>query len=141
MSYLGYGRLAGVLVVAAVAAVSKIGTPADQANYLPVEAEIFRIDRTCGFKITSVATRAQTSETSSCNDTDEFDKMRDDPARSRYVVGSAEIQLSYTAPTDGSHQTGTLKITGRDDEFYSWKAHDKVKILVDKTDLTKIKKL
>ena len=48
------------------------------------------------------------------------------------------VHVSYTAPQNGSYQTGEFTLTGHDDAFYSLRAGDEVEILVSKSDPTKI---
>jgi hypothetical protein len=111
-------------------------------NYVSVEGEVFRIDRLCGFN-TSETVNGKVVKTEktrkSCNTTDEFSKIRQNPDNpSMRVDGEATIHVAYTSPIDQMQLTSTLEFDGEDREFYALKAHDKVKILVNKKDPTKI---
>lgn len=134
MSYAGYGMLATVGFIAIGTTVSAVNR---SSNYAPAEATVFVIERQCDFTRTHSDGRTE-KVTQSCNATDDFKKMRGGKGRALDIAGKAEVKLSYTAPQDGSYRTASLHFTGRDDEFYSLKADDKVKILVANENLDKI---
>ena len=105
-----------------------------------VKATVTTIDRTCDFVETSFEGKKAVSArgyTDSCNSTDEWAKVRE--KRSKKISGHATVHVSYLAPQNGSPQTGEFKLTGGDDAFYEVKAGDEVKILVSKSDPTKIR--
>ena len=60
--------------------------------------------------------------------------------RDKTISGKAVVQVSYTAPQDGSSRTSELNFTSRDDEFYNLKAGDEIDILVSNSDPSKITK-
>ena len=119
MSAAGYGALAAIVLVVAVGAAGAIDTT---SNYAPTEATVFRIDRSCAFtRVIEGGTGKKRPEhiEQDCSATDEFKKDRTAPAeRTMDVAGDAVVKVSYTAPQDGSVQTGELKFDGHDDEFY-----------------------
>lgn len=139
MSAAGYGALGAIVLVVAVGAAGAIDTT---SNYAPAEATVFRIDRSCSFTRVYEGgpgnKRAEGIE-QDCSATDEFKKIASASKRSMDVAGDAVVKVAYTAPQDGSSQTGELKFDGHDDEFYALKAADTVKILVANKDLTKIR--
>jgi hypothetical protein len=122
----------GVMIVGAFTSYDRT------ANYLPAEGEVFRIDRTCTFNTEEHGQRGTVvaQKEQDCSTTDEFASLREKHARD--IVGNAIVKVSYTSPIDHSYQTAELKFTGRDEPFYTLNAHDKIKILVSKTDPTKI---
>ena len=141
MRLLGPSGIAAAIGVVLVAALSGCG---DLENYVAAEGEVYRIDRTCEFTVTSGYSGHKTvkSETDACNATGEFDAMRGHADNnSRRIQGNAKFMISYVSPIDKSTQTGELAFDGGDDEFYSIKAHDHIKILVHKTEPGKIRKL
>jgi hypothetical protein len=111
-------------------------------NYVSVDAEVFRIDRLCGFN-TSETVNGKVVKTEktrkSCNTTDEFSKIRQNPdSPSMRVDGESTVHVVFTSPLDQTQHTSTLQFNGEDREFYALKAHDKIKILVNKKDPNKI---
>ena len=127
------GAVAVMIIVA--------GASACSPNADKVSATVMTIDRTCDFVETTYEGKKaveQRGYTDSCSSTDEFAKVRE--KRNKMVSGRATVHVGYTAPKDGSYQTGEFKMTGRDDDFYSLKAGDTIQILVSKTDPTKIRR-
>lgn len=133
-----YGMAAAVVFVAGVGACSVIDR---SSNYQPAKASVFLIDRTCNFTETGYEDGKKVARkvTDSCNSTDEWTSVR--KKRNKVVSGKAVVHLSYTAPQNGSAQTGKLNFDGRDDEFYELKAGDEVRILVRNDDPTKFVKV
>jgi hypothetical protein len=118
---------------------------------LPAQATVMTIDHECTIVETltvpvddprgsGVKLDAQTKNTSrgECKSVDEWEEVR--KKKSKRVDGTAAVHVSYQAPQDGSFQTGTLKFTGRDDEFYELKAGDTIDILVAEDDPKRIRK-
>jgi hypothetical protein len=56
------------------------------------------------------------------------------------IVGDAVVHVSYTAPQDGQEEMANLSYDPRDAEFFDLKAGDEIKILVSKSDPTKVRK-
>jgi len=109
-------------------------------NYDAVEAEVFRIDRTCVFVNKSAYTRHSWQSKDDCSSTDEFSELRvNHDQDGRKIQGTMKVKVSYTAPADQSLQTGVLEFDGHDEPFYKLNAHDKIKILVNKKDSSRIK--
>lgn len=131
------------IVIAGVAVVGIVNAYDRSANYIETEAEIFRIDRTCTFVIEGRGSKGlvKSSKDEDCSSTDEFSKIRkqDKASRGKDVKGDAVVKVSYTSPLDHSYQTGELKFDGHDEQFYTLNAHQKIRILVSKTDPSKIK--
>lgn len=139
MSAAAHGGLAAIVIVVAVGAAGAIDST---SNYKAAEATMFRIDRSCSFtRVYEGEPGEQRAEgiEQDCSATDEFKKIASATKRHMDVAGDAVVKVSYTAPQDGSSQTAELKFDGHDDEFYSLKAGDKVRILVANKDLTKIR--
>ena len=139
MSAAGYGALAAVVLVVAVGAAGAIDST---SNSKPTEATVFRIDRSCAFtRVYEGGLEKKRSERieQDCSATDEFKKVASESKRTMDVAGDAVVKVAFTAPQDGSSQTGELKFDGHDDEFYVLRAGDKIKILVANKDLTKIR--
>lgn len=126
-----YGMAAAIVFVAGVGACSVIDRG---SNYQPAKASVFLIDRSCNFIETGYEDGKKVARgvTDSCNSTDEWASVR--KKRDKVVSGKAVVHLSYTAPQDGSAQTGKLNFDGRDDEFYELKAGDELQILVRNDD-------
>lgn len=139
MSATAYGGLAAIVLVVAVGAAGAIDST---SNYKATEGTVFRIDRSCSFtRVYEGGLGKQRAEglEQDCSATDEFKKIASSTKRTMDVAGDAVVKVEYTAPQDGSAQTGELKFDGHDDEFYALKAGDKVRILVANKDLTKIR--
>jgi hypothetical protein len=137
MNYSLRGAVFAMVAIASLGAYSAINR---SANWAEAKATISTIDRTCDFIETTVEDGHKSARglTDSCNSTDEWEKVR--AKRNKVVSGKAVVHVSYTAPQNGSYQTGELTLTGRDDEFYSLHAGDSVAILVSKADPTRIRK-
>jgi hypothetical protein len=137
MSYWIYGAGAAVVLVAAVS----IGGTAD--TWQPVKATISTIDRKCQIIETKYDAdyrrKESSTHTGDCNSVDEWEKVK--AKHDRTIAGNAVVHLSYTAPPTGQDQMGELRFTPRDDEFYDLKAGDEIKILVSKSEPTKIRKV
>lgn len=119
------------------------------SGYVPTTATVETIDRQCTIvtsKRTEVPTgvegetRTREVETGShkgdCKSVEEWSEVRS--SRKRDIDGEAEVHVVYTSPIDGKQQRGTLHFDGRDDQFYSLRSGDTVKITVSKSDPTKI---
>lgn len=132
-----YGMAAAAVFVTSVGACWVMDR---SSNYQPAKASVFLIDRTCNFIESGYENGRKVSRgvTDSCNSTNEWASVR--KKRNKVVSGKAVVHLSYTAPQNGSAQTGELKFDGRDDEFYELKAGDEVRILVRNDDPTKFVK-
>ena len=108
-------------------------------NYAAAKGTVYLIDRKCNMTETTTDEDGRTTAramTDDCNSVDEWETVRE--KRSKLVSGKAVVQVSYTAPQNGSAQIGTLEFTGRDDEFYELNAGDPIDILVSKDDPSKI---
>ncbi|MCY7280899.1 MAG: hypothetical protein LH610_08400 [Sphingomonas bacterium] len=139
MSAAGYGALAAIVLVIAVGAAGAIDS---QSNYQPAEATVYRIDRSCSFTRThdgGPGNQVAEGIEQDCSATNEFKKIASASKRPMDVAGDAVVKVNYTAPQDGSSQSGELKFDGHDDQFYALKAGDRLKILVANKDLTKIR--
>jgi len=126
--------------VAAVAMLSGWAAVNRSMNWSEAKATVDYIDRTCDFVETTYEGKKAVSArgyTDTCNSTDEWEKVKQ---KHKKVSGRATVHLSYSAPTDGSYRTGELKLTGRDEDFYTLKAGSTVGILVSKTEPTRIRK-
>lgn len=97
---------------------------------LPVSATVERIDRTCLL----VDNDTGASGYGSCGQRAFFNKQAFANGHREDLEGTAKVTLFYTAPQDGSFQSGSLKFTGHDDAFYDLKAGDPLPIRVDKAD-------
>ncbi len=126
----------GIMIVGAVTSIDRA------TNYVTTDAEIYRIDRKCMFTVTEKGpngTKAS-GEEDDCDSIPEWATRRASHATDkRNLVGTARVKVTYTSPIDQSYQSGVLEFTGRDELFYTLNAHDKLKILVSKSDPTKIK--
>lgn len=131
------------IVVVGVAIIGVVNAYDRSANYVEAEGEIFRIDRTCTFVIEerSMKGTVKSNKDEDCSSTDEFSKIRkqDKASRGKDVKGDAVVKVSYTSPVDHSYQTAELKFDGHDELFYTLNAHQKIRILVSKTDPSKIR--
>jgi hypothetical protein len=137
MSYYMYG-VGAVVVCAAAVAISGSG----DSNWQTAKATISTIDRKCQIIETKYDQDYRAKETSThtgdCNSIGEWEKVK--VKHDRTIAGSAVVHLSYTAPQNGQDQMGELRFTPHEDEFFELKAGDEVKILVSKSDPTKIRK-
>ena len=136
MSYWMYGAGAAVVLVAAVSISGTAG------NWQPVKATISTIDRKCQIIETKYDAdykrKESSTHTGDCNSVDEWEKVK--AKHDRTIAGDAVVHLNYTAPQNGQDQTGDLRFTPREDEFFELKAGDEIKILVSKSDPTRIRK-
>jgi hypothetical protein len=128
-----YGGGFAVIAIAVIAGVSGYDRA---ANYVSTTGKVFGIERTCSFDTVSGAGRKSVSE-DRCDSTDEFEHIGDKPTKK--IVGKAKLHISYVSPIDKSDQTSVVELDGGDDEFYKIHRDDEVKILVSKTDPTKIR--
>jgi hypothetical protein len=136
MSYFGYGRLAGIGLVAII---GLVGMADRGMNYASAKATVFRIDRECGFTRRYEGGK-QEQVREDCGSTGEFKEIASHAdKRKEDVEGKAVVKVSYTAPQDGSYHTSELRFDGRDDQFYTLKAGDEVAILVSNDDPNKIR--
>jgi hypothetical protein len=136
-----YSVRGAIFTVVAAVMISGIASVNKSANWAETKATIDSIDRSCDFvETTYEGKKAMSSRdyTDSCSSTDEFDKVKE--KRNKVVSGRATVHVSYTAPNDGSYQTGKFTMNGRDDDFYTLKAGDSVEILVSKSDATRIRR-
>lgn len=138
-----YRLLGGALMLTGMLVVGAINTIDRSANYVSMDAEVYLIDRVCNFTTTTTfggKTTKQQNVKKSCNSTGEFRSIRADPDNPKFRVdGKATVHVYYTSPVDQSTLRGELKFDGTDREFYALNAHDKIKILVSKSDPNKIK--
>ncbi|MBC9034675.1 hypothetical protein IAG41_19985 [Sphingomonas sp. JC676] len=108
------------------------------SNKVPVKARIASIDRTCEY---TAVVRHSYGETlkADCNLTKTFEGMRDHAKdRTRDLKGKAKVTLSYMAPGERYERTGTIELTGRDDEFYTYHYGDVIQVKIDKADPSKV---
>jgi len=137
MSYYLYG-VGAVVVFGAAVAISGAGG----SNWQPVKATISTIDRKCQIIETkydaNYIKKESSTHTGDCNSVEEWQKVKTkhDPT----IVGSAVVHLNYTAPQNGEYETGELKFTPRENQFFELKAGDELTILVYKTDPARIRK-
>lgn len=134
-----YGMAAAVLFVLGAAGFSAINRV---SNFKPAKASVYLIDRKCDIVETTTAADGRTSARGLNDDCksaeDAWNKAK--AKRDKTISGKAVVQVSYTAPQDGSYQTSELRFTSRDDEFYDLKAGDEIDILVSNSDPAKITK-
>jgi hypothetical protein len=137
--------IVSLLVIATVSACGAGGY--DPAKYAEVEAEVEQIDRTCMMRTYERTFDGKEKpvgdfQPGDCYDDKRFQAMRDHPDSNHMTVdGSAEMALAYRDPTSNRMMHGTLQFSGRDAEFYAVNAHDRMKILVSKSDPKRIRKL
>lgn len=134
-----YGMAAAILFVLGAAGFSAVNRV---SNYKPAKGSVYLIDRKCDIVETTTTPDGRKSArglTDDCKSAEEaWNKAK--AKRDKTISGKAVVQVSYTAPQDGSSRTSELKFTSRDDEFYDLKAGDEIDILVSNTDPTKITK-
>jgi Neuraminidase (sialidase) len=136
-----YSVRGAIFTVVAAVMISGIASVNKSAKWAETKATIESIDRSCDFVETTYEDKRATSShgyTDSCSSTDEFDKIK--KKRNKMVSGRATVHVNYTAPNNGSYQTGKFTMNGGDDDFYTLKAGDSVEILVSKSDATKIRR-
>ena len=129
-----------MVVVAGIGAYSTVNR---SANYKPAKASVFMIDRKCEIVETSTSAGSGAKSTriysDECKSAEEaWDKAQ--AKRDKGIAGTAVVKVTYNAPQDGSYQTGQLRFSSRDDEFYDLKAGDEIDILVSNDDPSKITK-
>ena len=110
-------------------------------NYKPAKASVFMIDRKCDIVETTKSGDGTSSAriyNDDCKSIEAWDKAK--AKRDKGISGEATVQVSYTAPQDGSTHSSTLKFSSRDDEFYDLHAGSEIDILVSNSDLDKIRK-
>ncbi len=138
MIYRLYGMAASFVFVCGLGAYSAIDRT---ANYKPAKASVFLIDRKCDIIETTKSGDGRSSArvyNDDCKSIDAWDKAK--AQRDKSISGEATVQVSYTAPQDGSSHTSSLKFTSRDDEFYDLHAGSEINILVSNSDPEKITK-
>jgi hypothetical protein len=113
---------------------------------VPTTATVTTIDRSCviieermpddpELMAKTKGRPVQTSRKGDCNEVEEWAEVKRN--RSKQVDGEAEIHFLYTA-SDGKQREGSLRFTGRDDEFYELKAGDPINIRVAEDDPTRV---
>ena len=110
-------------------------------NYKPAKASVFLIDRKCDIVETTRSGDGASSTriyNDDCKSIDAWDKAK--AKRDKGISGEATVQVSYTAPQDGSTHSSTLKFSSRDDEFYDLHAGSEINILVSNSDPNQIRK-
>lgn len=108
------------------------------SNKVPVKARIASIDRTCEYTTDVRQSYGETIK-ADCNLTKTFEAMRDHAKdRTRDLKGKAKVTLSYIAPGEQHERTGTIELTGRDDEFYAYHYGDVIEVKVDRKDPSKV---
>lgn len=142
MSYTGLGRLFGVGIVVVAGAYTYLER---QFNNDAVEGTVYNIKRTCNYdtyyendegKRTSIG-----QKTNPCTSTTEFRKIASDyQHRVKDIKGNVVVTVRYATPENNGYYLADLKFDGGDDEFYTLHEDDKIKILVNKSDPTKIRK-
>ena len=144
-SEVSYTSIARLFVVGAVGAVGIYSYLDRKLNNIVIEGTIRSIDRSCHYdtyyenkegKRTNLG-----NETRSCSSTSEFQQIASDyKHRGKDVEGKATVRVLYTLPESGGTYLSDLVLTGKDDAFYTLREHDKIRILVSKTDPTKIRR-
>jgi len=138
MIYSLRGAVAAMVVVAGIGTYSAVNR---SVNYKPAKASVFMIDRKCEIVETRTSPGAKSTRVYSdeCKSAEQaWEKAQ--AKRDKGIAGTAVVKVTYSAPSDGSYQTGQLRFTSRDDEFYDLKAGDEIDILVSNDDPTKITK-
>jgi hypothetical protein len=136
-----YSLRGAVVAIVVMAGVGTYAVVNRSVNYKPAKASVFMIDRKCDIVETrksagSKSTRIYEDDCKSAEDA--WDKA--EAKRDKTIAAKAVVKVTYNAPNDGSYQTGELRFTSRDDEFYDLKAGDEIDILVSNDDPTKITK-
>lgn len=105
-------------------------------NSVPATAMVTTIDRKCTI-VEQAYTESPTGNRTmgakrnyegECHEIDDWETVK--KKRGMNLKGKAEVHLSYVGP-DGKSHTGTIKVDGRDAEFYDLKAGDSVQIMMD----------
>jgi hypothetical protein len=131
-----YQLYGGGFAVLAIVVIGGISSYDRAVNYAQATGKVFGIERTCSFDMVNGSGRKSVSE-DRCDSTDEFEHIGDKPTKK--IVGKAKLHISYVSPIDKSEQTSVVELDGSDDEFYKIHRDDEIKILVRKTDPTKIR--
>jgi len=134
MSYSLYGAVGAIGFIAVVTGYAAVNRT---MNYTPAKASVFLIDRQCNFD-RQYDDGKREKVTQSCTATDEFKELAGSKKRRIDVDGKAVVKVTYTAPQNGSSQTGELRFDGRDEEFYKLKAGDQIDIMVNNEDPSKV---
>lgn len=141
-----HARPLAALLLAAAASACSAGVH-DTDRYALVDAEVELIDRTCMMRTymhraDGIDVPIGKHEPGDCYEDEKFQAMRDHPDSKHMTVdGTAEMSLVYRDPISKRMMHGKLKFDGTDREFYAVNAHDRMKILVSKTDPKDIQKL
>jgi hypothetical protein len=138
MFYSLRGAAAAFVVVAGLSAYSCVDR---SANYKPAKASVTLIDRKCDIIETTTdpdGHKSVRTYNGECKSVDAWDKAK--AKRDKTISGKALVDVTYTAPKDGSFQSAQLRFDSQDDEFYDLKAGDEINILVRNDDPTKITK-
>jgi|1186.fasta_scaffold295444_2 hypothetical protein len=138
MIYRLYGMAASFVFICGLAAYSAIDRT---TNYKPAKASVFLVDRKCDIVETTRSGEGPSSTriyNGDCKSIEAWDKAK--ARRDKGISGEAIVQVSYTAPQDGSYHTSSLKFSTRDDEFYDLHAGSEINILVSNSDHDKIRK-
>jgi len=135
-------KIAGITAITLFAGALLAGCDST-TDYVPETANIYRIERTCDFTKTTKTGSARTSVesvTDDCDLTETYRELRDQgKERTKTLVGRGKLLVTYKSPADQSQLTGSIPMTGRDDIFYSAKAHDDIAIRVSKSDPSNIR--
>ena len=130
-------------LVALVCTSGACGGAPSESEWKPVEASIFRIDRTCASKTTVQETGKPTELVSSIHDCQMnrsfLDTVRRQAGRADFVHGTSTVKVTYLAPQDQTQHIAQLKFDSAADQFYTLKAGDKINIRVSVADPDKIR--
>ena len=97
-------------------------------NTLPAVATVEKISRTCLLK----DSRTGATKYGGCGGREFLNEQAYRNGKREDLEGKAAVSITYTAPQDGSFQTGRLDYTGHDDQFYQLKAGDRISIRVER---------
>jgi len=116
-----------------------------QFNNDAVEATVYNIKRTCNYETFYENDEGKRTnfgyKTNPCTSTTEFQKIASDyKHREKNIKGMAVVTVRYATPANNGYYLADLNFQGSDDEFYSLHEKDKIRILVNKNDPTKIRK-
>jgi hypothetical protein len=96
----------------------------------PAVATVEKIARTCLLEDTQTGATMR----GDCGGRAFFNAQAYRNGKREDINGDAVVSIMYTAPQDGSFQSGRLNFTGHDDQFYELKAGDRIPIRVDRKD-------
>ena len=96
----------------------------------PAMATVEKIDRTCLLKDTQTGAQKY----GDCGGRAFFNAQAYRDGKREDLEGKAVVLIMYTAPQDGSFQSGELNFNGHQDPFYQLKAGDHLPIRVDRHD-------